>query len=119
MAPDISIIIPVLHEVGTINKQLAHCLYHKEPVSTEIIVVDGDSKGSTIKHIPYSVKTITSKTGRGYQLNSGAKLASGAILLFLHADTILPPGAFSSIMNTCTVSLQVLLTLVLTAITGL
>lgn len=87
----ISIIIPVLDEGGTINETIAHVrgLHHDGPY--EIIVTDGDSCGSTIRMIrDPEVITAISARGRARQMNRGAALASGEILLFLHADTFLP-----------------------------
>jgi rSAM/selenodomain-associated transferase 2 len=94
----ISIIIPVLHEAGEINVVIAH-LRDLDPDGTvEIIVVDGDRGGSTINAIRDDrVIRAHSEKGRGPQMNRGAALASGDVLLFLHADTRLPPGAFSEI----------------------
>jgi rSAM/selenodomain-associated transferase 2 len=64
----------------------------------EIIIVDGDEKGSTIRMIrEASVVTAISKRGRGSQMNRGAAMARGDILLFLHADTRLPGNALALI----------------------
>ena len=96
--PTISVIIPVLNESPGINDVIAQ-LRAQGPVDTvEIIVVDGDPAGSTIKAIshPEIVRTIAG-TGRAIQMNSGAALASSDILLFLHADTFLPRNAFTRI----------------------
>ena len=43
------------------------------------------------------VKTAISEKGRGHQMNLGASLAEGEILIFLHADTLLPPDALELI----------------------
>jgi len=45
----------------------------------------------------FDVKVIGSERGRGRQMNRGAAEASSAVLLFLHADTRLPPTAFHDI----------------------
>ncbi len=67
----------------------------------EVIVVDGDPSGDTIREIrdPRNgiVQAVLSEKGRGIQLNRGASLAKGEILLFLHADARLPAGAFVKI----------------------
>ena len=63
----------------------------------EIIVVDGDNL-STIKNIHNdNILKIDSKKGRANQMNAGAMIANGDVLLFLHADTLLPPNAFKLI----------------------
>jgi len=60
----------------------------------EIIVVDGDREGSTISAITDgAVIAILSEKGRARQMNHGARTASGGILLFLHADAMLPNDA--------------------------
>jgi len=96
--PTISVIIPVLNESPGINEFIAQ-LRAQGPVDTvEIIVVDGDPAGSTIKAIshPDIVRAIAGP-GRGVQMNAGAARASSDILLFLHADTFLPRNAFKRI----------------------
>ena len=86
----ISVIIPVLHETK-INHFLSDLLEKKGKENLEIIVVDGDPMGSTLNLISdKTVKKITSAKGRAIQQNKGAAKASGDILLFLHADTLLP-----------------------------
>jgi len=65
--------------------------------NNEIIIVDGNDS-STIKHIRNEqvIKTNSIK-GRANQMNKGASLASKDVLLFLHADTILPKNALNTI----------------------
>ena len=61
--------------------------------------MDGDSSGDTIAHISDpNVITLTAPKGRALQMNAGAAKACGDILLFLHADTLLPPKAFPKIV---------------------
>ncbi|MEJ1934253.1 TIGR04283 family arsenosugar biosynthesis glycosyltransferase, partial [Nostoc sp. NIES-2111] len=58
-----------------------------------VIVVDGGSQDDTVAIAgSLGVKVISSSPGRAVQMNTGAALASGDILLFLHADTLLPVG---------------------------
>ena len=95
----ISVIIPVLHEGEKINEILDSIKSASADVSYETIVVDGDSSGGTIAHISDSrVITLTAPRGRAFQMNEGAAKACGDILLFLHADTLLPPKAFPKII---------------------
>jgi rSAM/selenodomain-associated transferase 2 len=97
-APAISIIIPVLHETERINETIALLRGSDYGREAEIIAVDGDAAGSTISVISDgSVRRIISARGRAVQMNRGAEAASGDILLFLHADTLLPPHALSLI----------------------
>ncbi|MEN6463924.1 MAG: TIGR04283 family arsenosugar biosynthesis glycosyltransferase [Syntrophaceae bacterium] len=98
MTPRFSVIIPVIHEEALINSTIGHVGTVRADVSTEIIVVDGDPEGTTIGVIrDRSVKTAVSEKGRGNQMNRGAALARGDILIFLHVDTRLPAGAFDLI----------------------
>jgi rSAM/selenodomain-associated transferase 2 len=60
----------------------------------EIIVVDGGSADETVAlATPLADRVVTSARGRATQMNAGAAVASGHVLLFLHADTRLPPDA--------------------------
>lgn len=95
-APKISIIIPVLNEAGTIQEILTRL---QEAKDVEVIVVDGGSRDETLmialsirKTLALSlpIKVISTAAGRANQMNAGAAVASGDILLFLHADTRLP-----------------------------
>jgi rSAM/selenodomain-associated transferase 2 len=98
LACSFSFIIPVLNEAERINT-LIEVLYRRFPDdSFEILVVDGDPDGSTLQVIQHSdVIKLCSPPGRGVQMNTGADAAQGKILIFLHADTELPPGALCHI----------------------
>jgi uncharacterized protein len=86
----ISIVIPALNEAATIGSILADL--HLLP-NVEIILVDGGSIDHTIKIAQeFGVKVLSSPPGRARQMNLGANAATGEILLFLHADTVLPDG---------------------------
>jgi rSAM/selenodomain-associated transferase 2 len=94
----ISVIIPVLNEGEKINEILDSTKSAAADVSHEIIVVDGDSSGNTIEKIMDAVVIkIAVHRGRASQMNAGAARACGDVLLFLHADTLLPPNAFPKI----------------------
>jgi rSAM/selenodomain-associated transferase 2 len=103
--PDISIIIPVLHEGQRIQSCLAHLTRIGEGTNIEIIVVDGDPQGSTLSLLPkdysFLLKGLVSPPGRGTQMNQGVRIAQGRILLFLHADTELPHQALEQICSVC------------------
>jgi rSAM/selenodomain-associated transferase 2 len=77
-----------LNEAPLINGIISHIYGLQSTKKTEIIVVDGDPKGETLRAISHNdVIKINSSMGRGKQMNKGAKVARGNILLFLHADT--------------------------------
>lgn len=96
----ISVVIPVLHEGRQIRGILRSLISVGWAASYEVIVVDGDPSGETIKQIrDPGIITMTAGRGRARQMNAGAAKASGDILLFLHADTLLPEGAFVKITD--------------------
>lgn len=101
MNDTLSVIIPVLNEAQIINTTIDHLGRLNFTGDLEVIVADGDSQGSTINAIKHpGVKKVISKTGRGAQMNNGAAIAGGDILLFLHADTLLGPDALNQIVAT-------------------
>ncbi|MEB3336101.1 MAG: TIGR04283 family arsenosugar biosynthesis glycosyltransferase [Leptolyngbyaceae bacterium] len=86
----ISIIIPVLNEAQTIQDVVAIA---QTASHVEIIAVDGGSRDGTQEILQsLGVKLLITTPGRAHQMNLGAEVATGKILLFLHADTHLPPG---------------------------
>ena len=96
----ITIIIPVLHESDLIPRCLEQCNHLQTNSSFEIIVVDGSPTNDTINTLTdKAVTKVSSPTGRAKQMNTGAQHASGDILLFLHADTTLPPQALTYITD--------------------
>lgn len=95
----LSIIIPVFHEMHIINQTIAHLYALNFAGQIEVIVVDGDPTGNTINVITFGdVKKRTASKGRGSQMNAGAAAARGRILLFLHADTRLGSEALEMIL---------------------
>ncbi|MFB9051515.1 TIGR04283 family arsenosugar biosynthesis glycosyltransferase [Formosa undariae] len=100
---NISIVIPVLNEVGNIDKLIPYLLHNSslEHIS-EIIVVDGGSTDGTqniVNSFP-EVRLVNSEKGRGTQMNTGAKLTKGTILYFLHADSYPPKNFDTYILET-------------------
>jgi len=91
-----SVIIPTLNEEKYLPPVLEHLKNIDEDI--EIIIADGGSVDSTVKIAErFDVKVCRSEKGKGIQLNNGAVCATGAVLIFLHADTFLPANAFSLI----------------------
>jgi rSAM/selenodomain-associated transferase 2 len=94
----ISVVVPVLNEAANINRLIGHLRALPSDREPEIIVVDGDPGRGTLEAIEHRrVVTAVAGPGRAVQMNAGAALASGDILLFLHADTFLPGNAFELI----------------------
>ena len=89
--PKISIIIPVYYEKDNLTKTILTIKENSFYNDFEIIICDTPEK-TTINDIDCSnVKvTLSKKAGRAFQLNEGAKCAKSEILLFLHADTLVP-----------------------------
>lgn len=94
----ISIIVPVYNEASTINKLMDNL--EEFTNSCEIIFVDGGSSDGTDKIIEGKYRLVyCPKKGRSYQMNYGASLSKGDILLFLHADSLLPNDAILQIQK--------------------
>ena len=90
----LSIIIPTLNEESLIEKNLAsirkQLLAIGNELSAEIIVADGGSRDRTVETARrFADRVCISDKGRGEQMNAGAKVSKGDLLLFLHADSIL------------------------------
>jgi rSAM/selenodomain-associated transferase 2 len=96
--PLVSIIIPTLNEEKCIGATLEHCMCL--PGRWEFIVVDGGSSDATCDVVSaMNVVLLHGEGGRGAQFLRGAQYASGDVLLFLHADTMLPGGAYLEIAS--------------------
>ena len=93
----LSIVIPVLDEANNLERLLpelaAHC------PKAEVVVVDGGSSDETpavVAAWPHA-HYLASERGRARQMNAGARVGQGDVLLFLHADTRLPVGAADAV----------------------
>jgi rSAM/selenodomain-associated transferase 2 len=89
----ISVIIPALNEAAAITGTLA-ALQPLRRRGHEVIVVDGGSHDATVElSDTLADRVIHAGRGRAIQLQAGVLAAQGAILWFLHADTLPPPDA--------------------------
>lgn len=95
----ISIIIPTYNEASNIRQTLQSLQKFREQ-GHEIIVVDGGSEDDSLA-IAQSLADLafTGPKGRSAQMNEGAARAKGDILLFLHADTLLPENALELVRS--------------------
>lgn len=88
----LSVIIPALNEVLILPRTLA--AVRRTCPGAQIIVADGGSRdGTQALCRSAGVTMVQARQGRASQMNAGAAAARGEMLLFLHADTILPPAA--------------------------
>lgn len=95
--PSLSIVVPVLNEAAGIATTL-RALAPWRARGHELIVADGGSSdGTPARCAGLADAVIAAPRGRARQMNAGAAQARGEVLLFLHADTHLPPGADAAI----------------------
>lgn len=89
----ISVVIPTYNEEKALPATIEALL--AQPGDYEVIVADGGSTDRTraVVEINAQLRLVTAPKGRASQMNAGAKAANGGWLLFLHADTRLPPNA--------------------------
>jgi rSAM/selenodomain-associated transferase 2 len=84
----LSVIIPTLNEGANVARAI-----RSAAEAEEILVVDGGSVDQTMDAArDAGARVVVSQRGRGRQLAHGAAIATGDVLLFLHADTALPAG---------------------------
>ncbi len=88
-AEKISVIIPALNEAENIDRTIRSAIDE----AFEVIVADGGSGDETTALARQAgALAMDALKGRARQMNAGARLAKGGVLLFLHADTLLRPG---------------------------
>lgn len=91
--------MPVLEEASTIDR-LLDSLAAVRGID-EVVIVDGGSRDDTLERAarhPSRPATVSSERGRARQMNLGAQIARGEVLLFLHADTRLPHAAGTAVV---------------------
>ncbi len=96
----LSVIIPVLNEEHQIAKTIAELSAGLVDLDVEIVIVDGGSDDRTVeflRQIDFLRVIEFGSANRGLQMNDGARVSRGNVLLFLHADVRLPRGAVRSI----------------------
>ena len=93
----VSIIIPVLQE----EARIADCLDRARALGpVEVIVVDGGSSDRTRELASGADRVLQSARGRAAQMNAGAAVATGEVLLFLHVDCWLEPAGLAEMRGT-------------------
>jgi rSAM/selenodomain-associated transferase 2 len=95
----LSVVVPVLNEAAGIRAAL-EALASLRSRGHVVIVVDGGSSDCTPELAAgLCDRVLSAPRGRAIQMNAGARAAGGDVLLFLHADTRLPPGAEAPILD--------------------
>jgi rSAM/selenodomain-associated transferase 2 len=99
VAERLSVVVPALNEAGGIRAAL-EALAPLRARGHEVILVDGGSSDGTAEIAAgLCDRVVKAPRGRALQMNAGARAATGDMLLFLHADTRLPPRAEELILN--------------------
>lgn len=94
----ISIIVPALNEARVLPQSLLRLAALASDAPPEIIVSDGLSSDATADLARSAgAQVVQGPPGRALQMNRGADAAGGELLLFLHADTELPPAALARV----------------------
>lgn len=88
----VSVIIPTLNEAETIQAAIKAARRDYPPDQVEIVVADGGSTDGTLDLVPEHATVDAAPRGRGVQMNRGAAVSGGQILVFCHADSQLPSG---------------------------
>lgn len=98
-ASQLSVIVPALNEAAQIERSL-QALQPLRRQGVQLIVVDGGSQDDTPRlSQPWADQVLVAPRGRAWQMNAGAAAAQGQVLLFLHADTLLPEGADGALLQ--------------------
>jgi rSAM/selenodomain-associated transferase 2 len=92
----VSIIVPVLNEAPLLRSFLAHL--RERATGAEIVVADGGSTDGTVELVRDSCdQLVVSERNRAVQMNTGARIAHGDTLWFVHVDAEVPWGCLEEI----------------------
>ncbi len=89
----------MLNEAGALPHMMGPWL-EAQQAGHEVVLVDGGSADESVAMARSAgLRVISSAPGRALQMNAGAASTSGKVLLFLHADTVLPEGGLNEILQ--------------------
>ena len=92
----ISVVVPTWCEAV----EIASCVACAQAIGDEVVVADANSPDGTATIAERAgARVVQARRGRGLQLHAGAAAARGNVLLFLHADTRLPPEARAAVLD--------------------
>lgn len=92
--PSLAVVIPTLDEEAALRRNLPRVVPHAD----EVVVADGGSTDGTLAVArELGARIVCGPAGRGGQLTRGARATDASVLLFLHADTVLPDDAFAQV----------------------
>lgn len=93
----LSIVVPVLNEAGSIEATLRSLAPWRD-AGAQVVVVDGGSDdGTRARAAGLADIVMSAPRGRAAQMNAGARVSAGDVLLFLHADTRLPESGIAAL----------------------
>ena len=97
MSGRLSVVVPVLNEAVRIQAQVTRLA--GLPGVDEVVVADGGSTDGTVDLVRAirGVRVVNAPRGRGPQMNAGARVATGEVLWFVHADVDVPDDAPAAI----------------------
>jgi rSAM/selenodomain-associated transferase 2 len=99
MSVQLNIVVPVRNEAPGIARYLASLQVLRGQGHT-VIVVDGGSTDATADiAAPLCDVLLQAPMGRASQMNAGARHCDSGVLLFLHADTLLPANAMKQVKS--------------------
>ena len=96
-APSVSVVVPVYNEARVLPALIPQLRQLAE--RCELVVADGGSTDGTAEALAREFCVLATSKGRARQMNEGARVTSGDVIFFLHADSILPPNPVGQIQR--------------------
>lgn len=97
--PDVSVIVPTINEERYLEKTLGSVRGQRTGLSYELLVCDSGSRDRTLKIAKrYADRVLNiEKRGIWHGRNEGAKRSKGNVLVFIDADTVIPPNYLDAV----------------------